>query len=57
MAEDDHKRAPNLIGAGIAIGAGVGAALLAATDNPVWIGVGAAVGGAIGAGASRSSDG
>ena len=56
MADDQEPRQPQLVGAGIAIGAGVGAALLAATDNPVWIGVGAAIGAAIGAGASRSGD-
>lgn len=56
MADDERQRGPNLIGAGVAIGAGVGAALLAATDSPVWIGVGAAIGAAIGAGASRRGD-
>ena len=39
----------SLLGAGIAIGAGVGAALFAATQNPVWIGVFAGSGVAIGA--------
>lgn len=56
MADDDQKRAPNLVGAGVAIGAGVGAALLAATDNPVWIGVGAGIGAALGAGLTRRQD-
>lgn len=35
--------------AALAIGAGIGAAMFAAADNPVWIGVGAGVGVAIGA--------
>ena len=39
----------SVIGAFIAIGAGVGAALFAATDNPAWIAIGAGVGVAIGA--------
>lgn len=50
----DERQRPSLIGAGVAIGAGVGAALFAATDSPAWIGVGAAIGAAIGAGVSRS---
>ncbi|MDH3249252.1 MAG: hypothetical protein OEQ47_09835 [Acidimicrobiia bacterium] len=50
MTDDDHRRSTNLIGAG------VGAALFAATDNPVWLGVGAGIGAAIGAGATRRSD-
>lgn len=37
------------MGAAIAIGAGVGTAVFAAADNPVWIGVGAGIGFAIGA--------
>jgi len=48
--DSDHKKPTPLIGAELAIGAGVGAALFAATDSPVWIGVGAAVGAAVGAG-------
>ncbi len=50
MSDADEKRPPSLIGAFLAIGAGRGAALFAATDSPVWIGVGAGVGAAIGAG-------
>ena len=47
------ERKPNggpgpAIGAGVAIGAGAGAALFAATENPVWIGVFAGMGVAIG---------
>ena len=44
-----EKQAGPLIGAFVAIGAGVGAAMFAATDSPVWIGVGAGAGAAIGA--------
>lgn len=38
------------------MGAGVGAALFAATDNPVWIGVGAALGAAVGTARSQQKD-
>ncbi len=48
---------PNLIGAGVAIGAGAGAALFAATDNPAWIGVFAGMGVAIGAALSQAKKG
>jgi len=40
------------VGAGVAIGA----ALFAATSNPVWIGVGAALGAAIGTVSGRSQE-
>lgn len=53
MAEDDGPRQPQLVGAGIAIGAGVGTALFAATDNAAWIGIGVAFGAALGAGLAR----
>ncbi len=53
MSDEDQPRQPQLIGAGIAIGAGVGAAMFAATDNPAWIGIGAALGAAVGAGLDR----
>lgn len=56
MTDDGEQRGPNLIGAGIAIGAGVSTALFAATDNPVWIGVGAAMGAALGAGIDQRSE-
>ena len=46
---NDDRKPTSMIGAAIAIGAGVGAALFAATDNPVWIGVFAGAGVAIGA--------
>ncbi len=45
--------ATNIIGAAIAIGAGIGAAMFAAADNPVWIGVGAGLGAAIGTAIQR----
>jgi hypothetical protein len=48
------SRQGTMIGAGVAIGAGVGAALFGATDSPVWIGVGAAIGAAVGASRSRT---
>lgn len=53
----DDKDSPTrpqteLIGVGVAIGAGVGAALFAATGDAFWIGVGAGVGAALGAGVS-----
>ena len=48
MADGDKTQ--TIIGAAIAIGAGIGAAMFAAADNPVWIGVGAGIGAAIGAG-------
>jgi uncharacterized membrane protein len=43
------RRATPMVGAALAIGAGVGAALFAATREPWWIGVGAGVGVALGA--------
>lgn len=52
--DPDNGRKPSpALGAGVAIGAGVGAALFAATDNPVWIGVFAGAGVAIGAAIDR----
>ena len=51
MSEDKKRRDPNstALGAGIAIGAGLGAVLFSITDNPVWIGLGAGIGVALGA--------
>ena len=48
---DQSKQPPlqSAIAVGLAIGAGVGTALFAGADNPVWIGVGAGVGMAVGA--------
>lgn len=47
---DPKKRSGlSLVGVGVAIGAGVGAAFFAVAQNPVWIGVGAGIGVAIGA--------
>lgn len=37
------------VGVGVALGAGLGSALFAVTDSPVWIGVGVAIGAALGA--------
>ena len=53
--DEDGAPKPNTIAVGVAIGAGVGAALFAATQNPVWIGAFAGVGVAIGA-ALQSGD-
>jgi hypothetical protein len=59
--EDEQKRDEdenpkfNPMAAGIAIGAGVGAALFAAARNPVWIGVFAGIGVVTGA-AFQSGD-
>ena len=44
-----EKRTTTNTGVGVAIGAGVGEALFAATSQPVWIGVGVAIGAALGA--------
>lgn len=41
----DNRRRGSLLGVGIAIGAGIGTALFAGADSPVWIGVGAALDG------------
>jgi len=41
------------MGVAIAIGVGIGTALFAAADNPVWIGVGAGIGAAVGAAMHR----
>jgi hypothetical protein len=49
MDGDKDNKPGSAIGAFIAIGAGAGAALFAATGNPVWIGVFAGAGVAIGA--------
>jgi hypothetical protein len=49
--DDEEDRAGNAaaitLGAGIAIGTGIGTALFAAADNPAWIGIGAGLGVAI----------
>ncbi len=55
MADEDGPETPRFVGAGIAIGVGVGTALFAATDNAAWIGIGIALGIAIGAGLDRRS--
>ena len=50
MTDEEHKKTPTpALGAGIALGAGLGAVLFSLTDNAVWIGLGAAIGVAIGA--------
>ncbi len=52
MSDDkkpDRSGPETTIGAAIAIGAGVGTALFAALDDPVWIGVGVAIGAGVGA--------
>jgi len=51
MSENPDNKSPagQAMGAGIAIGAGLGAVLFSITDNPVWIGLGAALGVALGA--------
>lgn len=52
MSDDEkpgRRKPETAVGAGIAIGAGIGAVMFAATNNPVWIGVGAGVGAAVGA--------
>lgn len=54
---DEEPREPQLIGAGIALGAGVGAAIFAATDNAAWIGIGVALGVVVGAGLDRRRNG
>ncbi len=46
------KPSTQLVGAGVAIGAGAGTALFAATSDAWWIGIGAGVGVALGAAAS-----
>jgi uncharacterized membrane protein YgaE (UPF0421/DUF939 family) len=56
MADNDKRGRQALettMGAAIAIGVGVGTALFAAADNPVWIGVGAGIGAAVGAALHR----
>lgn len=54
----DRRRPPGTwIGAGVAIGAGLGAALFAATGSPVWIGVFVAIGVAVGAALDAQSRG
>ncbi len=47
--EPDRQGRETRIGAGVAIGVGIGTALFAALDNPVWIGVGVAIGAGVGA--------
>lgn len=49
MSDQNKPQGRNLVlGGSIAIGAGIGTALFAGSDNPVWIGVGAGVGAVIG---------
>ena len=52
----DERRPGLSLGAGVAIGAGVGAALFAATGGPVWIGVGVALGAGLGVAAAQRED-
>ncbi len=54
---DGGLKNPAMLGVGIAIGAGVGTALFAATDNPVWIGVFMGTGVAIGVALSQAGNG
>ncbi|WP_121937956.1 hypothetical protein [Eilatimonas milleporae] len=42
------KRVKSNIGAWIAVGAGIGAALSAATQQPYWVAIGVALGAALG---------
>jgi len=53
--EDNYKGDRRAIsaGTGVAIGTGVGAAMFAATDEPVWIALGAGIGAAFGGLRSR----
>ncbi len=58
MSDDPNDKGPEgknrlNVGTGVALGAGVGAALFAATQQPFWIGVGAAIGAALGAAAQN----
>lgn len=53
---DDERRTGLTLGAGVAIGAGIGAALFAVTGSPVWIGVGVALGAGLGVAASQRND-
>jgi hypothetical protein len=55
--EDRGLRNPAMLGVGIAIGAGLGTALFAATDNPVWIGTFVALGLAIGVALGQATGG
>ncbi len=52
----DAKRTKK-IGVAVAVGAGVGAALFAVTNQPGWIGLGAGAGAAFGAVAGRREGG
>lgn len=54
-ADGEREPRENHLGAGIAIGVGVGAALMAALDNPAWIGIGIALGAGIGVALSNRS--
>jgi hypothetical protein len=51
-----RRRSELNVGAGMAIGAGVGTALFVALDSPVWIGVGVAIGAALGSISSKKDD-
>lgn len=53
-ATDGQRRFSASLGAGLAIGAGVGAALMAATDSSAWLAAGIGVGLALGAGIGSS---
>jgi hypothetical protein len=64
MAEENHPdkenrgegRVASYTGMGVALGAGAGTALFAATDDPVWIALGAALGAGLGAAFSSARD-
>lgn len=49
MPQDDKppERDVTAVGVGVALGAGIGTALFATTNSPVWIGVGVAIGAAL----------
>jgi hypothetical protein len=49
-----QKRLEPALGAAVAIGAGIGTALFAATGSPVWIGVGVAIGAGVGVALSQN---
>jgi hypothetical protein len=50
MADDNKPPMRGLtVGAAVAIGTGIGTAIFAGSDNPVWIGVGAGIGALLGA--------
>lgn len=44
MSDSDRNNDTTYLGAAIATGAGIGTAMFAGSDNPVWIGLGAGLG-------------